>query len=88
MNRRILTDGYHVVAVYDDALMPLLRGLGHVRVERATDVEFDEATQEWVATLRATGSVIAHGPNRADVIRAEIVLLNAALPGECNAPAK
>ena len=58
----------------------VLRGgqaLGTLRVQRATDVEFDAATGEWVATHRASGRVIARGANRSRVVAEEVAWLEA-----------
>jgi len=58
--------------VYDDRWRVLFDALGALQVQRATEVEFEPATQEWVATHLDSGLVIARGRNRADVIRAEV----------------
>lgn len=55
-----------------------LRQFGRIRVTRASNVEFDEQTQEWVATT-PEGRVLAHGPNRQKVIEGEIAALQEAL---------
>lgn len=64
-----------VTCVYDDRFRPLLEALGHMQVKRASGVEFNPATGEWEAHLLATGELIAHGPNRNEVITAEIAWL-------------
>jgi len=63
--------------VYSDAALPFLKALGVVRAERATDVEWDEEAGEWIARLRSSGEVIAHGESRAQVIREEVAYLEA-----------
>ncbi len=68
----LLPDG-RVVGVYTDAID--LRALGPVHVERATTVEWDPATQEWVATLLNTGEVIARTASRGDALRREVAVL-------------
>lgn len=49
-----------IVGLYTDAID--LRVLGHVRAERASAVEWDEAAQAWRARIFATGEVL--GPFR------------------------
>ena len=61
-------------AVYDDKWRPIFEALGPWTVQRASDVEFEEGL--WVARLKATGEVIALGPNRSEVIAAEVRWLN------------
>ena len=61
-----------MVAVYDDRWAVLFQALGPVEITRASEVEWDDATQEWVATHKETGAVIARGKNRAEVIKKEI----------------
>ena len=58
--------------VYDDRFRPLLEALGVMKIKRASEVEFNPASGEWEATLISTGQIIAHGPNRNDVITEEI----------------
>lgn len=73
---RFNTDG-SVVGLYDDSILDL--GLGRMETERATEVEFDETTQEWVArAIRANrtagisaGQEIARSPLRADALAKE-----------------
>lgn len=66
-----ITDGA-AHGVYDDRLAPLYHALGLPEIKRATDVEYDPASQEWVATHRDTKTVIASGPVRAEVIAREV----------------
>jgi hypothetical protein len=63
-------------AVYDDSLRLILEALGTMRVTRATDVEFDPQSGDWVARLRSTGQEIARSKQRAECIRAEVKYLN------------
>lgn len=65
---RLLPDGT-VVGLYTDALD--LRLLGHVRAQRASWVEWDEAAQAWVARLAATGERLGPFPTRAEAVAAE-----------------
>jgi hypothetical protein len=66
-----------VHAVYSDKLRGL--GLGELHVERASDVEFNHESDEWEARVRTTGELIAHGPNRDDVIKEEVRVLESRL---------
>jgi hypothetical protein len=63
-------------AVYDDRLRPILEALGTMHISRATDVEFEPQTGDWVARLRSTGQEIARSKSRAECIRAEVQYLN------------
>lgn len=67
---RLTKDG--AVAVYDDRLRPILEALGDIEVERASEVEFDPESGDWVATRAGTGKEIARGKNRSEVIAAEV----------------
>ena len=58
--------------VYDDRWAGIMAAIGKVTIERASDVEFDHAAGEWIATYHATGEVIAHGVNRNEVIASEV----------------
>ena len=62
--------GTGALAVYDDRILPLLQALGDVQIDRATDVEWTAGL--WQAVHRNSGTVIATGTNRAEVIRAEV----------------
>jgi len=66
------TTGGAIRAVYDDRWHSILAAIGRPVIERASEVEYDADAQEWVATYRATGEVIARGPNRAEVIASEV----------------
>lgn len=65
--------GGDIKAVYNDALARM--GLGPISVERASNVEFDSTTQEWVATRAIGGMELARGPSRDEVIRQEVQVL-------------
>jgi hypothetical protein len=67
------------VGVYDDRLRPIYAALGRVEITRASDVEYDAASQSWVALDRLTGKVIACGPSRGDVIKQEVIVLEGRL---------
>lgn len=59
--------------VYDDKWRVFFESFGMpLNIKRASEVEFDESTQEWYAKYLATGEEIARGSNRAEVIRLEV----------------
>jgi hypothetical protein len=58
-----------VVGLYTDAID--LRVLGHVRAERASAVEWDEATQAWRARIVATGDILGPFQRRDEAVDAE-----------------
>lgn len=62
-------------AVYSDRFRSILEAMGALQVHRATDVEFERATGEWVATHRASGQVIGRGRNRGEVAAQEVAWL-------------
>ncbi|MBI4472181.1 MAG: hypothetical protein HY646_05900 [Acidobacteria bacterium] len=72
-----------VRAVYDDRFRAILEALGAMRVERASQVEFESATGDWVARRildsDMLGEEIARGKNRNDVIAEEVRYLEALL---------
>ena len=68
-------NGGEVTMVYDDRFRCLLEAVGTLTVERATEVEFDDATQQWVAMHLASGQIIARGKNRNQVIAQEVAWL-------------
>jgi hypothetical protein len=72
MASKIHINGGKVEAVYDDRFLPLFQALGTMTVTRATEVEFDHASGEWIATHIATKQVIARGTNRSQVIQDEV----------------
>lgn len=61
--------------VYDDRLMPLFEAMGNIEIKRATEVEFDDKSGEWVATHLETKAIIARGKNRSEVIKREVEFL-------------
>ena len=48
-----------------------LEELGHLEVQRASHVEFDERAQEWVARTAEDGEVICRHERRSVCLRAE-----------------
>jgi hypothetical protein len=74
----IKLSGGQAKAVYDDRFRPLLEALGIMQVERASEVEYDPGSGDWIATLKSgpeAGREIARGKNRADVIAQEVAYL-------------
>lgn len=71
MASKIVLDGNTARCVYDDRFLPLLEALGVSSIQRASDVEFDNLSGEWVATHRF-GVEIARGKNREEVIKQEV----------------
>lgn len=61
--------------VYDDRLRPIFEALGVLSVKRASEVEYEEETGDWVARLLMDGREIGRGKNRADVIKQEVEFL-------------
>lgn len=72
MATKISLRGGCATAVWDDRFRPIYEALGHMEVKRATEVEFDHSTGEWVAIHLASGQIIARGKNRSEVIRQEV----------------
>jgi hypothetical protein len=66
-----------VHAVYSDLLADL--PLGEKKVVRASNVEFNEFTQDWEARLPFTGEIIASGKHRDEVIRQEVAVIESRL---------
>lgn len=62
-------------AVYDDRWRSIYEALGVLSVKRASEVEFDAVTGEWVATHCTSGEVIGRGRVRTEVIAQEIAWL-------------
>jgi len=79
MATKLKVDGASLTGVYDDRLAPIYAALGTLRVERASEVEYDDGRGEWVAVSVETGEEIACGANRAEVIAAEVRWLEARL---------
>ena len=66
--------------VYDDRLLPIYKALGsHMRIERASEVEFNHDLRMWVARELSTGQVIASAPNRSEVLKREVEILEGKL---------
>jgi len=67
-----------VTALYDDRL----RVLGPMRVERASDVEWDDDAQAWFARIRAgvaqcTGTMLGPFTTREEALAAEVAFIQA-----------
>ena len=72
----IVSGEVHCMA--SDPAMEIVRELGRVTMTRASDVEWDETSQEWVATTRG-GQEIARGGSRTEVIAREVRVLEGRL---------
>lgn len=79
MATKLVVKSGQLVGVYDDRLRPIYEALGTLRVKRASEVEYDDARGEWVATSCETGEEIASGQDRGQVIAAEVRWLEARL---------
>jgi hypothetical protein len=78
MASKIVIRGGVARSVYDDRFLPIYAALGGaLEVNRASQVEYDTKTREWVAWHE--GRVIARGKVRADVIAAEVAYLERGL---------
>lgn len=75
MRIRVDPDGT-VRAVYSDKIKEM--NLGPLQVARASNVEFNTIDQQWEARTPA-GECIASGPNRDQVIAAEVRVIEARL---------
>ena len=65
-----------VHAVYSDKIRSM--NLGEMEVTRASNVEFDKKSQNWKAET-PQGEIIAFGPNRDDVIKEEVRVIESRL---------
>jgi len=74
--RVVIDTGGVVKAVYSDRLKNM--NIGPMSVTRASNVEFNEKTQLWEA-ITPEGELIAQGPNRDDVIQAEVAEIESRL---------
>lgn len=83
MASRIHIENGIATAVYDDRFRPLLEALGRMQVRRASEVEYDAVSGDWVARRIVNGvvtdDVMARGPNREQVIKDEVAYLEARL---------
>jgi len=73
----LITPEATVVAIYSDKLNKL--DLGEKQISRATEVEFNNATQQWEAFDLKTGEMIASGVDRDKVIEQEKQILESKL---------
>ena len=71
----IALHGGSAEAVYDDRWRCIYEALGALTVRRASEVEFDPVSGEWVATHCDSGEVIGRGRNRTAVIQQEVAWL-------------
>ena len=75
-----------VVGLYTDAID--LRVLGHVRAERASAVEWNEAAQAWLARIVAPGEVLGPFRRRVEAVDAARHALAAQLRAAPRRPSK
>jgi hypothetical protein len=66
-----------VASMYNDVLRDL--DLGPISTQRASSVEWDRKTQEWVAKVVQTGEVLARGGRRGEVVAREVEVLQGRL---------
>ena len=52
----------HIACLYTEAVD--LRELGPLHVVRATDIRFDESTQQWEVRCASTGEALHRNPSR------------------------
>lgn len=72
MKLRIDKNGV-VHGMYRDQLMAL--DLGAMYAKRASNLEFDQKAQDWVATIADTGEYLCRGKLRSQVAKHEVELL-------------
>ena len=72
----VIAPGGIVNAVYSDKIRNMK--LGDMRMKRASNVEFNEKNQLWEAHT-PDGELIASGPNRDDVIKEEVRIIESRL---------
>lgn len=65
------------LAVYQDRWRPIYEALGALQVQRASEVEFDAPSGEWIATHKGSGQIIGRGRIRSHVIAQEVAWLEA-----------
>lgn len=65
--------------VWGDPWRPIYEALGIPVITRASEVEYEPATGDWVAIHRETGTEIGRGRIRAEVIKQEVAWLEARL---------
>lgn len=71
--------GGRLLSVYDDRWRSILESIGTLEVQRASEVEFDSRSGDWVAHEIATGREIGRSRVRADCIRQEVSELERSL---------
>jgi hypothetical protein len=70
MNSTLRFDpGGHIGCLYTEAID--LRALGRLTVVRATDIRFNDSTQQWDVHESATGQVLFSDPSRTECLRWE-----------------
>lgn len=66
------SDGTIKSVYYDD----FFANKEQLNIERVTDVEFDNSTQQWVARLKKTGQIIATNKKREEVLSEEVKIVH------------
>ena len=64
-----------ICAMANDTVVEILSNVGHVSMKRASDVEWDDARQQWIAMEKSSSKIIARGHNRSNVIAREVAIL-------------
>lgn len=67
-----LNDG-SIKSIYHDEFF-VASNKKNIRVERITDVEFDNETQQWIARLISNGQIIARDKSRNKVLQKEVTI--------------
>lgn len=68
-----------VITIYCDSMRGTYEALGAWEAPRVSDVEYDPATGQWVATERATGRTIGRSQSRDETIAQEVAYLEGQL---------
>lgn len=71
MKLLVTPNGGAVVGVYDDRLLGLMDRLGPTKVTRASNVEWEKKSRQWVAEDVKTKKVLATGATRAEALQKE-----------------
>ncbi len=59
----------HIACLYTEAVD--LRALGRLHVVRATDIRFEDRTQQWEVRCAATGEILHTDPSRGECLQWE-----------------
>ena len=72
-------DAEKVEAIYSDGLNGLRPLLGKPKIERASDVTYDEDREIWVAKRKGTDEVLCESTSRDECIKQEVRILGSEL---------